>query len=52
MSPLTSPQSHAPKLGDGYRHESLYKGDFASPSRYDSLFATLSKHSFSVPLLT
>jgi len=30
----------------------LYKGNIASPSRYDSLFTTFSTHSFSVPLLT
>jgi hypothetical protein len=30
----------------------LYKGELASPLRYDSFFTTLSTHSFSVPLLT
>jgi len=52
MCPLTTPYSHAVKPGGGYFHARLYKGDLASPSRHDSLFTTLSTHSFLVPLLT
>lgn len=50
--PLTIP-NHTPHNPETVKlNARLYKGELASSSRYDSLFTTLSTHSFSVPLVT